>query len=163
MLGFSAVTRRRQEDFKRQASSRNVLRCCVFGHEHSGKTCFINRLIKKEEIEISPLIDRHTCISKIRLGTALLVYHLWFIIFSLSSVFCIVEWRKEFAAKIFIRNTLNRVNRIQINLLHQAHPYGSSPILIFRQRILGSYSILQDLGPSFIVALGLESMTRATS
>ena len=61
-----AVTPPRQEDFKRQVSCRNVLLSYVFGPKGSGKSCFINRLIRKGEIEISPETDRHICINKIR-------------------------------------------------------------------------------------------------
>ena len=38
----------------------------MFGPKGCGKSCFINRLIKKGEIEISPETDRHICINKIR-------------------------------------------------------------------------------------------------
>ena len=62
----SAVTPPRHDDFKRQVSSRNVLLSYVFGPKGCGKSCFINRLIKKGEIEISPETDRHICINKIR-------------------------------------------------------------------------------------------------
>ncbi|KAL5259025.1 hypothetical protein ACHWQZ_G009481 [Mnemiopsis leidyi] len=60
------VTPPRHDDFKRQVSSRNVLLSYVFGPKGCGKSCFINRLIKKGEIEISPETDRHICINKIR-------------------------------------------------------------------------------------------------
>eukprot|EP00116_Pleurobrachia_bachei_P003593 sb/3463855/ len=60
------VTPNRQEDFKRQTSSRNVLLCNVFGPPGCGKSCFVNALIRKTEIEISPDTGRHICINRIR-------------------------------------------------------------------------------------------------
>lgn len=40
--------------------------CHVFGADRTGKTCFVNRLIRKSEHEITAETDSHICINKIR-------------------------------------------------------------------------------------------------
>jgi len=60
------VTPKRSEDLIKGESCRHVLMCHVFGADRTGKTCFVNRLIRKSEHEITAETDSHICINKIR-------------------------------------------------------------------------------------------------